>query len=254
MMTSTRKSPAQPVDADAPPHSRPGTAAARSVRIAGVTAGIGILLMAVLAGFGNFAAVEGLVTPGDPARTAGAIASSEGLFRLGIASLILVVALDVVVAWALYRVFAPVNRSLSLLAAWFRLVYAAVFLVAIGHLVDVLHLLGDGSYLAVFTAEQLQAHVLLAITAFGNVWAIGLLLFGIHLIVIGYLAYRSGHVPRVLGVLLVVAGVGYMIDTLAAVLFRGPWTDVSTFTFVGEFLLALWLLVRRGRPTLHGRS
>jgi hypothetical protein len=206
--------------------------------------------MAVLAGFGNFAAVEGLVTPGDPARTAMAIAGAENVFRLGIASMILVGALDVVVAWALYRVFSRVDRSLSLLAAWFRLVYAGVLLVAVGHLLDALHLLGDGSF-AAFTVEQAQAQALQAITTFRDVWMIGLFLFGIHLVLIGYLAYRSGHMPRALGVLLAVAGLGYMIDTVATVLVRGPWTDVSTFTFVGEFLLALWLLIRggrRGRP------
>lgn len=77
---------------------------------ASTTAGIGLLLMAALAGFGNFVAVEGLVTPGDAARTATDITASEGLFRFGIATLFAVVALDVVVAWALYRVL--------LLALW----------------------------------------------------------------------------------------------------------------------------------------
>ena len=247
-MTSLRKPPVQHSDMEVLPPAPSATTAARSVRIASTTAGAGILLMAVLAGFGNFAAVEGLVTPGDPGRTALAIAGSEGTFRLGIASMVLVAALDVVVAWALYRVFSPVSRSVSLLAAWFRLGYAAVLLVAVGHLIQALHLL-DGGYLTVFPVEQLQAQALLAITTFGDVWAAGLFLFGIHLGIIGYLAYRSGHVPRVLGVLLAVAGLGYVIDTLAVVLIPGPWTDVSMFTFVGEFLLALWLLIQGSR---HG--
>ena len=64
--------------------------------------------------------------------------------------------------------------------------------------------------------------------------AAALLLFGAHLLVIGYLACRSGHVPRVLGVLLAVAGLGYIVDSLAAVLVRGPWTDVSLFTFAAS--------------------
>ena len=76
--------------------------------------------MSAVAIFGNFIAVEGLVTQGDPARTAADIRASQGLFRLGIVSLIFVIALDVVVAWALYRVFSPVDKSLSLLAAALR--------------------------------------------------------------------------------------------------------------------------------------
>jgi hypothetical protein len=150
-------------------------------------------------------------------------------------------------------VFSPVDRGLSLLAAWFRLVYAGALLVAVAHLLDVLHLLGDG-YLGVFTVEQRQAQALHAVTAFRDVWMIGLFLFGIHLLVIAYLAYRSGHIPRPLGVLLAVAGLGYVIDAVATVLVRGPWTDVSTFTFVGEFLLALWLLMPVGRRRLTGEG
>jgi hypothetical protein len=231
--------------------------AGRPVRHASITAGVGILLIAVLAGFGKFVAVDGLVTPGDAARTATDIMASEGLFRLGIVSLFVVVALDVVVAWALCRVFGPVSTGISLLAAWFRLVYAGVLLVAVSHLVGVLRLLGDDGYLAAFNADQLQAQALSGIHSFGEVFGAGLLLFGLHLLVVGCLAYRSGYVPRVIGVLLAVAGLGYVVDSVAAILFRGSWTDVSSFTFIGEFLLALWLVVRSSRvtsggPGLHG--
>ena len=203
-----------------------------------------------LAGFGKFVAVDGLVTPGDAARTATDILASEGLFRLGVAALSVVVALDVVVAWALYRVFSPVSTGISLLASWFRLVYAGVLLVAVSHLVEVLRLLGDDQYRAAFNTDQLQAQALSGIHSFGEVLGAGLLLFGLHLLVVGCLAYRSGYVPRVIGVLLAVAGLGYVVDSVAAILFRGSWTDVSSFTFIGEFLLALWLVVRGRRVTL----
>ena len=135
-----------------------------------ITAGVGILLIAVLAGFGKFVAVDGLVTPGDAARTATAIMASEGLFRIGVVALSVVVALDIVVAWALYRVFSPVNVGISLLAAWFRIVYAGVFLVATSQLVGVLRLLGGDDYLAAFNTGQLQAQALSAIHAFGDVF------------------------------------------------------------------------------------
>ena len=81
------------------------------MRTASLTAGIALLLMSVVAIFGNVVVVDGLVTEGDAAATAADITASAGMFRLGIASLIVVIALDVVIAWALYRVFSPVNRA-----------------------------------------------------------------------------------------------------------------------------------------------
>ena len=252
MTDRTPKPPPQHHSRDALPPALLGSDADRSIRRASITAGVGILLIAVLAGFGKFVAVDGLVTPGDAARTATDILASEGLFRLGVAALSVVVALDVVVAWALYRVFSPVSTGISLLAAWFRLVYAGVLLVAVSHLIEVLRLLGDDQYRAAFNTDQLQAQALSGIHSFGEVFGAGLLLFGLHLLVVGYLAYRSGYVPRVIGVLLAVAGLGYVVDSVGAILFRGSWTDVSSFTFIGEFLLALWLVVRGPRVTLGG--
>ena len=80
-------------------------------------------------------------------------------------------------------------------------------------------------------------------------WKLGLLLFGLHLLVIGYLAYRSSDVPRILGALIAIAGVGYVVDSLGAMLTQGSWTEVSSFTFIGEFLLALWLVIWGRRLT-----
>ena len=71
----------------------------------------------------------------------------------------------------------------------------------------------------------------------------GLGLFGLHLLLIGYLAYRSGYVPKFLGVLLAIAGLGYLADTFGTMLSPGSWTAVASFTFIGEFLLALWLVI-----------
>ena len=93
----------------------------QSIRQASITAGIALILVAGLVSFGNVVVLNRLVTDGDATQTAQDIAASDGLFRLGIVSLFLAVALDVVIAWALYRVFSPVSRAVSMLAAWFRL-------------------------------------------------------------------------------------------------------------------------------------
>jgi len=121
--------------------SRPATS--WSVGRAALIAGAALLLMAVVAGLAKFVALDGLITPGDAARTATDIIGSADTFRFGTLGLILVIVLDVIVACALYRVFSAVNSSISLLAAGFRLVFAAVFLAAVGRLVGAARLL-DG--------------------------------------------------------------------------------------------------------------
>src|SRR4029450_5095432 len=115
----------------------------RSLRTASLIAGLGLALIVVLASLGNFFAVQPLITPGDAAKTAQDILNAEALFRWGIASLILAAVLDMIVAVALLALFEPVNRSVSTMAALFRVAYTAVFLVAITQLAVSLGLLGN---------------------------------------------------------------------------------------------------------------
>jgi hypothetical protein len=225
----------------------PTTYDARALRKAALIAGAAIMLVAALAGFGNLVVVQGLVTPGDAAATADDILGSEGMFRLGVASLYLAALLDVVVAWALLRVFSTVHAEVSRLSAWLRLAYAVVFMVALSELAGVPALLNGGHGTTAFTHDQLQAQALAKTVAFHDIWSAGLILFGAHLIGVGWLAYRSGFVPRLIGVLLVIAGAGYAFDSFVSVFTEKAVFEVSTVTFLGEFLLGLWLLFRAGR-------
>jgi len=202
-----------------------------SIRKASTSAGVGLLAMSVLSALGYLVAVKGLVVAANAARTSTNLAGHEGLFRFGILSLYLVAALDVVVGWALYRVFKPVSKAVSRLAAWLRIAYAAVFVVAISQLVGAL---------------RLHSQALRHINTFTNIWDAGLVLFGLNLLVLAYLAYKSGYVPTLLGVVLAIAGFGYVFDTVVRVLVRGSSSDVSAITGMGEFVFALWL-VSRGR-------
>ena len=152
-----------------------------SVRKASTTAGVALLAMSVLSAFGYLFAVKGLVVPGNAARTARNITAHESLFRLGIVSLYLVAALDVVAAWALYRVFKPVNQGLSRLAAWLRTAYAAVFMVAISQL---------------FGALRTHAQALQHINTFTNIWDAGLVLFGLSLFVLAQPGLQIGLCPE----------------------------------------------------------
>jgi hypothetical protein len=225
-----------------------------TARRSAIVAGAAIMLVAVLAGFGNLVVVQGLVTPGDASTTTHDITASEGLFRLGVASLYLAALLDIVVAWALFTVFTPVHAELSRLSAWLRLAYAVVFIVALSQLAGIPALLNESDRTGAFTASQIQAQALAKADAFHTIWSAGLILFGAHLVGIGVLAYRSGFVPRLIGGLLVLAGAGYAFDSFVSVFTEHPVFVVSNVTFLGEFLLGVWLLTRSRRSTLTTQS
>ncbi|MEU7580102.1 DUF4386 domain-containing protein [Streptomyces sp. NPDC041068] len=222
----------------------PPGGASLTVRDAALVAGTGILAMALLAVFANFGVLENLVTEDDAARTARDIRGSEALFRFGVVALFLVAVLDVVVAWALRVFFQPAHKGIATLAAWFRLAYAAVLLVAVAQLVGALPPAKDAESLGAYRADQLDAEALMRIDAFHDIWDAGLIFFGVHLLLLGYLAFRSGYVPRVLGVLLVLAGLGYLVDSLGAFLSSGYSTEAAVFTGVGELILMIWLLAK----------
>lgn len=225
-----------------------------SLREAARIAGYGYLAIFVLALFANFFVRERLIQPGDAVATAANILESEGLFRAGLVAFLVVFALDIVIAWALYVVFRTVNRDLSMLTAWFRLVYTTLLGVGVVSLFTALGLLSGTDYLASFPAGQLDAHVALSLEAFNDAWLIGLACFGVHLALLGSLGLRSGFVPRALALLLMVAGAAYVADTLAHALLAN-YADleevflviVAVPSLVGELWFALWLLLRGGR-------
>ncbi|MEA2651805.1 MAG: hypothetical protein QOI85_1526 [Chloroflexota bacterium] len=222
-----------------------------SPRKVAVIAGIGLLVMALLAPFALFGVIRSLVVPGDAAATVQNISASEGLFRAGIAAFLIVIMLDVVVAWALYVLLMPVGRTVALLTAWLRLVFAAVFGYALVNLLDVAQLVG-GAEGSALQGEQLRAQVMASLASFDNGWTgIALAIFGLHLFGLGYLLFRSAHFPRFLGVLVGIAGGGYLVDSFGMILVPDYAWTVGTFTFVGEALLILWLFWRaiRGFPS-----
>jgi hypothetical protein len=208
-----------------------------------LTAGISLLLMAVLAPLAHFGVLQNLVVAGDAAATVGNILADEGVFRLAIATLLVVTFLDIVVAWALYVLLKPVHETLALLVGWLRLAAPAVFAMALANLLNVANLLGNASS-SPLQPEQLGAQVMASIVSFENGWDMSLAIFGLHLVGLGYLLFKSVDFPRFLGVLVVVAGGGYLADTFTRILVPDFELTFSLFTFVGEALLIFWLLMR----------
>jgi len=208
-----------------------------------------LLAMAAIAILGTVGTQNPIVV-GDVARTASNIMDGESLFRIGVAGWLVVAVLDVVVAAALYVVYRPVNRYLSMLAAWFRLVYAAIFVGSIASLLLAVQLLGDAAYTELGEA-QLNAQAMIALDAFKNGWALGLVLFGVSLGLLGYLAYASGFTPKILGILLWVAGAAYVVANVAKILIPELGETMDTVAAapaaIGELAFAFWLLARAGR-------
>jgi Domain of unknown function (DUF4386) len=168
-----------------------------------------------LAFFANFFVLDRLREPGDAAATVANIADSEGLFRGGIVAFMAVFVADAVVAWALYIFFRRVSRDLSLLTAWFRLLYTAMFGITLLNLAVVVLLVGGADTAMALGAGQRDAQAMLFLDAYEYGWAIALVCFGVHLVLLGFLVLRTDYAPRIIGILLVVAGLGYLVDSLA---------------------------------------
>ena len=214
-------------------------------------AGIGYLVIFVTGIFANFFVLESIVVPNNAASTFNNILENTSQFRLGFLSFVIMVAFDVVLTWALYLIFEPVNKNLSLFGAWFRLVNTAIFGVALFALFNVLHLTSGVEYLNAFEPSQLQARVMLAIENFNYIWLIGLLFFGIHLAVLGYLILKSKFIANFIGILLMIASLGYVADSAAHFMIPNYDDYKAVFSMivvipgvVGELSLTLWLLIK----------
>lgn len=173
---------------------------------------------------------QSLVKFDDTALTAQNILHSSVAFRTAILFLLAVALLDIVVAWALYVLLAPADKNLSALAAWLRVVYSIIFIFAISKLYVALQVVATD-------ADQAMSFL----KAFQSIWDKALILFGFHLLVLGYLAFKSGYVPKWLGGFLVLAGLGYSIDGFGKMLSITYSLSISQFTFIGEVLLIFWL-------------
>lgn len=220
-------------------------------RRAGLLAGVSLLAMAVLAGWANLAVLEALVVPDDADLTARHLIESGWQFPAATAAMAAVVVLDIVVAWQLWVFLAPVDRRLAALAGWLRGIYAVVFAVAIAELVGAARVVGglDGP---TSVTPAAGAGVMSRLEDFHAIWDPALGLFGVHLLLVALLAWRSGFVPRWLGVLVAVAGLGYLVDGLGQLLGETYTLDLGRFTFVGEVVLLGWLIVNGLRRTSRG--
>jgi hypothetical protein len=210
----------------------------RTARLAGFL----YLALMPFAFFGLIYVPSVLVVPGDGATTSHNILASEWLFRSGTASHLIGQVIHVLLVLTLYRLLERVNRGQAMLMAVLALIPVPIaFLNEVNHLA-VLQLLGNGGN-AAFTPTQLHAQVMLFLGMRDSGILVAQVFWGLWLLPLGILVLGSGFLPRLLGILLVIAGLGYVIDCGTQLLSPG-FPTIGLFTAFGELIFPLWLLIK----------
>lgn len=210
----------------------------------------GLLYLIVIA-TGLFSEVfvrQALRVAGDALATAHNIQSQEMLFRLGfVADLVnFVVGLPSVLI--IYVLFKRVNKFLLQLALIFVIIQTAIIAVNLLNQISPLLLLGNDKYLNTLQPTQLATLSLLSLNIQAQGYAIGLVFFGFYCLIIGFVIYKSQMIPKILGVLYVIAGLGYLINSFTMFLSKGFANPLFIYLaipiFIGELSLCLWLLIK----------
>ena len=210
----------------------------------------GILyLVIIVAGLtGEMFVRNSVIVSGDAAATAANLVASRSIWRVGIAGDLVMHLCDVGLMLVFYVLLRPVSRNLALLAVLFNLIQTAVLVANKMNLLVPLFLLGDAKYLQAFTPQQLQALSYVALRTHDYGFGVGLIFFGMVCLVVGYLIIQSGYLPKAIGVMMQIAGVCYIANSFALVLYPPLASALFPFIllppFLAELSLALWLLVK----------
>ena len=188
-----------------------------------------------------------IIVPGDAATTASKIMASQSLFRMGLVSHIFGILCLLLVTLPLYSLFKPVNKDLAALMALFVFVSIPILVVNMFNHFIALPLLSGADYLTAFTADQLYAQVMLSLDLYDIGYHVAQIFFSLYFLSLGYLVYKSGYIPRVLGVFLMMGGVAYLIGFFQYFLFPSYESiilDALEVFGLSEVLFGVWLLVK----------
>jgi hypothetical protein len=206
------------------------------------------LAIIVLGAFAEGFVANKLIVTGDAAATAANILGSPQLWRFSVAGDLIVVLCAVPLLWIEYLLLRPVSKQLVLLAVLFNLVSLAVEAISKLFLLIVVPTLGSADYLKAFDPHQLQILANLALSSHDIAFNIALIFFGFTCLVNGYLIFRSGYLPKFVGILMQIAGLSYLTACFAA-LFAPAFADRITPAIllpplIGESSFCLWLLLK----------
>ena len=207
--------------------------------------GFAYLIIIVAGAFGEMYVRSRIIVSGDATTTASNILSDSLLWRIGIAGDLLMHVCDVIVMMCLYVLLKPVNKNLALLAVLFNLIQTSVLVANKLNLLVPLFLLSNADYLKAFDPHQLQSLSYLFLKAHGLGFGVGLIFFGFECLILGYLIFRSGFLPKVIGVLIQIAGLCYLMNSFAMII-APKFSNFSLLipAFIGEFSFCLWLIIK----------
>lgn len=198
----------------------------------------GVLYLAIIAigAFGEVVVRGRVIVPGDAAATAANLRSMEWLWRLGVAGEVVLLSSALALALILYVLLRPVSRHLAMLAVFFNLIAIAIEgMATVALAAALLPAAGDGTAMLLIRSHSL---------GFG----IGLVFFGVECVILGTLIARSGYIPRWVGMLMLIGGGGYVINSFALILSpplsRWIFPAILFPALIAELSLAVWLLVK----------
>jgi hypothetical protein len=218
----------------------------QTIKTAARRAGWLYLFLALTAPFSLIYVPSKLIVSGDATATEANIRGSELLFRLGVAGGLVGDVLFIFIALALYRLFAGVGRREALFMAALAIVSVPISFLDRLNQIAALVILGGPDFLKVFEPRQLDALAMLFLRLYGNGILIVEVFWGLWLIPFGILVWRSGFLPRALGVLLYIAGAGYALGSLATLTFpayRHAIDQATMITNFGELPIVVYLAI-----------
>jgi hypothetical protein len=215
-----------------------------SLRTTALIAGFVSLAMVLFAPFAELYAYRALVIPGNAPATVSNLIVHQTLFAMMIISYAITFIGDIIVAWALYVLLKPVNLYLSALAAIFRLVFSIIAMVALLNLANAFRLANSPEYLKIFSLHELQAQIMFSLNTFRYGFHFALIFFGIYLGLLGYLVWQSKYIPRIMGLLLIISGLGYFTSSIQPYLFPNINVSFTVYTFYGEVIFIFWLMIK----------
>jgi hypothetical protein len=212
------------------------------------TGGVLYLIIIVLGLFEEVFVRDRIIVSGDATATAANIRSFESLWRLGIAAEFVLLICAVSLTLIFFILLRPVSKDLALLTVFFNLVSVAIEATVQLYVLGALFPLGKAEYLKAFTPEQLYAMASLSVKSHSYGFGVALIFFGCVCLILGYLIFRSGYLPRTVGVLMQIAGLSYLTDSFALILAPAfanrIFPAILVPAFIGEASLCLWLLVK----------
>lgn len=210
--------------------------------------GVVYLLIIVLGIFYEMIVRDSILVPGDAMATLASLKQHEFLWRLGIVAEFMSSIVSIGLILIMYRLTQRVNQDLALLAAFFNLAGVTIQTAYIIQLIEALFPIGASSYLQAFTPDQLSAMISLSTKSHVYGFGIALLMFAPYFLLTGYLIYKSRYLPAFIGVLYIISGVGYFINSIILIMtpqFSGVVFMIIVLpVFIGEIALALRLLLK----------